>query len=84
MLPGGLVATEASMVFVLVEVFSAAARSAAVTAVLVVRICTLWFAVLVGVAALGLVKRHLGRRDFQQAVRSVLGKEEGRESTSDA
>lgn len=81
MLPGGLVATEASMVFVLVEVFCAATRPAAVTAVLVVRICTLWFAVLVGLAALGLVKRHLGRRDFQQAVRSVLGKD-GEEATS--
>jgi glycosyltransferase 2 family protein len=75
MLPGGLVATEASMVFVLVEVFGAATRPAAVTAVLVVRICTLWFAVLVGVAALGMVKRHLGKRDFSLAVRSVLGSE---------
>jgi uncharacterized membrane protein YbhN (UPF0104 family) len=60
---------------VLVEVFGAATRPAAVTAVLVVRICTLWFAVLVGVAALGMVKRHLGKRDFSLAVRSVLGSE---------
>jgi len=58
MLPGGLVATEASMVFVLVEVLKAASRPAAVTAVLIVRICTLWFAVFVGVIALaGINKR---------------------------
>ncbi len=60
MLPGGLVATEASMVFVLVEVFKQATRPAAVTAVLVVRICTLWFAVLVGVIALALFRRRHG------------------------
>lgn len=59
MLPGGLIATEASMVFVLVEIFAAATRAAAVTAVLVVRICTLWFAVLVGVLALGRLRRRL-------------------------
>ena len=60
------------MVFVLVEVFGAASRSAAVTAVLVVRICTLWFAVLVGVGALGLLKHHLGKQGFGQVVRSAL------------
>ncbi|MBM4356344.1 MAG: flippase-like domain-containing protein [Deltaproteobacteria bacterium] len=60
MLPGGLVATEASMVFVLVELFRQATRPAAVTAVLVVRICTLWFAVLVGVVALALFRRRFG------------------------
>jgi len=59
MLPGGLIATEASMVFVLVEVFAAATRAAAVTAVLIVRICTLWFAVLVGVLALAWLRRRL-------------------------
>jgi len=61
MLPGGLVATEASMVFVLVEVFRQATRPAAVTAVLVVRICTLWFAVLVGFVALAVFRRRYGQ-----------------------
>ncbi len=75
MLPGGLVATEASMVFVLVEVFGAATRPAAVTAVLVVRLCTLWFAVAVGLVALGMVKRHLGLRDFGQAMGRALGQD---------
>lgn len=83
MLPGGLVATEASMVFVLVELFAAATRSAAVTAVLVVRICTLWFAVLVGIGALGLLKHHLGRRSFGEAVRSALLAGADGDSTSD-
>jgi uncharacterized protein (TIRG00374 family) len=60
MLPGGLVATEASMVFLVAELFKAATRPAAVTAVLVVRLCTLWFAVLVGIVALAGAKRRLG------------------------
>lgn len=60
MLPGGLVATEAGMVFVLVEVFHAALRSQAVTAVLVIRICTLWFAVLIGAVALAGLRRQIG------------------------
>ena len=59
MLPGGLVATEASMVFMLVEFFAACSRAEAVTSVLVVRLCTLWFAVLVGLAALWLTKAAL-------------------------
>lgn len=60
MLPGGLVATEASMVFMLVEFFAACGRAAAVTSVLIVRLCTLWFAVLVGLVALWLVRTRLG------------------------
>jgi len=66
MLPGGLIATEASMVFVLVEVFHQATRSAAVTAVLVVRFCTLWFAVLVGLAALALFRRRYGFSELRR------------------
>jgi glycosyltransferase 2 family protein len=62
MLPGGLVATEASMVFLLAELFSAAGPSAAVTSVLIIRLCTLWFAVLVGLAGLGLVRRELAKK----------------------
>jgi uncharacterized protein (TIRG00374 family) len=57
MLPGGLVATEASMVFVLVEVFRGCTRPAAVASVLVVRLCTLWFAVLLGLVALWDLRR---------------------------
>lgn len=56
MLPGGLVATEAGMVFLLAEFFRAASPAQAVTAVLIVRLCTLWFAVAVGFVALALGK----------------------------
>lgn len=50
MLPGGLGATEGSMTGLLV--FTGVATPVAVAATLIIRICTLWFAVLVGIAAL--------------------------------
>ena len=62
MLPGGLVATEASMVFLLAGFFAVAAPSPAVTSVLIIRLCTLWFAVLVGLVGLGLVRRELAHK----------------------
>jgi uncharacterized protein (TIRG00374 family) len=51
MLPGGLGATEGSMALLLQEIVGVA-REAAVAATLIVRLCTLWFAVLLGVIAL--------------------------------
>lgn len=51
MLPGGLGATEGGMALLLQQIVSAA-REEAVAATLVVRLCTLWFAVLLGVLAL--------------------------------
>lgn len=51
MLPGGLGATEGSMTLLLQEIVGVA-REAAVAATLIVRLCTLWFAVLLGVIAL--------------------------------
>jgi uncharacterized protein (TIRG00374 family) len=62
MLPGGLVATEAGMVAMVVELFRAAPREAGVTAVLVVRLATLWFAVAVGLLALGWMRGRLAAR----------------------
>lgn len=57
MLPGGLVATEASMVGLLERVLGCCSASQAITAVLVVRLCTLWFSVVVGAIALRTVQR---------------------------
>ncbi len=51
MLPGGLGATEGGMAFLLEQIVHVA-REAAVAATLIVRLCTLWFAVLLGVLAL--------------------------------
>ncbi len=55
MLPGGLFATEGSMVGLLQEVFAVVPDPAlAAGATILVRLCTLWFAVLVGAAAYAL------------------------------
>lgn len=51
MLPGGLGATEGSMALLLQQIVGVA-REASVAATLIVRLCTLWFAVLLGVIAL--------------------------------
>ncbi len=51
MLPGGLGATEGGMALLLQQIV-AVAREEAVASTLIVRLCTLWFAVLLGVIAL--------------------------------
>ncbi len=51
MLPGGLGATEGGMALLLQQIV-ALVREQAVAATLIVRLCTLWFAVLLGVIAL--------------------------------
>ncbi len=61
LLPGGLGATEGGMAFLL-EQITALARESAVAATLIVRVCTLWFAVLLGliaVMALGIPQLEL-------------------------
>ncbi len=63
MLPGGLGVAEASvtgMLLLLVEDGSMT-RSVAVAATLLIRFATLWFAVILGVAALGLLQRRVAR-----------------------
>lgn len=58
MLPGGLFATEGSMVGLLQEVFRVIpAKAVASAATLLIRFCTLWFAVLVGAVAFALYRR---------------------------
>ncbi|MBI5300775.1 MAG: flippase-like domain-containing protein [Chloroflexi bacterium] len=54
MTPGGLGATEGGMALLLEQIV-AIARESAVAATLIVRLCTLWFAVLLGVIALLLI-----------------------------
>lgn len=55
MLPGGIGATEGSMTGLLVMMDIP--KHSAVVATLIIRICTLWFAVLVGVLALVLSRK---------------------------
>lgn len=59
MLPGGLVATEASMVLLLTEVLDLTTMPVAVAATLLVRLCTLWFATFLGA---GVLLGHPGTR----------------------
>ena len=57
-LPGGLGVTEAGMLALLGELATGCGRSVAAAATFVTRLCTLWFAVLVGLAALLLFARQ--------------------------
>lgn len=60
MLPGGLIATEGSMIALLTTVFRVTdSVPAATAATLIARFCTLWFAVIVGFVALGVLRRSL-------------------------
>jgi len=56
-LPGGLLVTEASMTLLLVEWARGLDRPAAVAATIVTRLCTLWFAVVLGLIAFLVLRR---------------------------
>jgi uncharacterized protein (TIRG00374 family) len=57
-LPGGLGVTEAGMLAMLEQLATGCNRSVAAAATFVTRLCTLWFAVLVGIAALLIFARR--------------------------
>lgn len=57
-LPGGLLVTEASMVVLLVRKAEGLDKPAAVAATLLVRLCTLWFAVIIGFIALAIFRKR--------------------------
>ena len=57
-LPGGLGVTEAGMLAMLAELATGCNRSVAAAATFVTRLCTLWFAVLVGIVALLIFARQ--------------------------
>lgn len=61
-LPGGLGASEVSSVGLLIALVGVSA-SAATTATIVIRFCTLWFGVLLGVIALAWLGRRTGTED---------------------
>jgi uncharacterized protein (TIRG00374 family) len=56
-LPGGLLVTEGAMIFLLVSRATGLDQAGAVAATLVTRLCTLWFAVILGLGALLLLRR---------------------------
>ena len=57
-LPGGLIVTEAAMVLLLVEASSGFDQATAIGATILIRLATLWFAVLLGGGALVLLRRR--------------------------
>jgi uncharacterized membrane protein YbhN (UPF0104 family) len=60
-LPGGLVVTEASMALLLVHSAHGLDKPAAIAATFLTRLCTLWFAVLLGLVALVWLRRGQGK-----------------------
>ncbi|MDX9999729.1 MAG: lysylphosphatidylglycerol synthase transmembrane domain-containing protein [Polyangia bacterium] len=59
-LPGGLGVTEGSMTLLLLRSASGLGRSGAVAATVLIRLCTLWFGVVLGFAALGIIRLRSG------------------------
>ncbi|MDE2938095.1 MAG: lysylphosphatidylglycerol synthase transmembrane domain-containing protein [Chloroflexota bacterium] len=66
-LPGGLLGTEGAMVAILQQI--GAERDVAAAGTLIVRVATLWFAVVVGLGALGILHWILPVRDVNGPVR---------------
>jgi len=58
--PGGLLVQEGGMVAMLIALCPGTGEDVATAATFVTRVCTLWFAVLVGVAALLTLRRRVG------------------------
>ncbi len=63
MLPGGLGVTEGSLTFLLIQ--KGSPKEIAVTSTFIVRIVTLWFAVLVGVISVTIYQRRFGKMDLE-------------------
>ena len=62
-LPGGLLVTEAGMTLLLVRVAGGVDEATAVAATILTRLATLWFAVMLGVIALAMLRRALPDAD---------------------
>jgi uncharacterized protein (TIRG00374 family) len=63
-LPGGLLVTEATMALLLVESSRGVDEPTALAATILIRLATLWFAVLIGVVSLALLRRKSGLADL--------------------
>jgi uncharacterized protein (TIRG00374 family) len=62
-LPGGLVVTEAAMTLLLVQAARGVDEPTAVAATLLIRLSTLWFAVVIGLIALTALRRGSSKAD---------------------
>ena len=64
MLPGGLGVTEGSLTFMLMK--KGVARDLAVTSTFLVRVVTLWFAVLIGVISVSIYQKRFGNNSIEK------------------
>lgn len=64
MLPGGLGATEGSLTFMLIQ--KGAAKDVAVASTFIVRVVTLWFAILVGIISVLFYQKRFGKLSLQE------------------
>lgn len=67
MLPGGLAAAEGSLAGLLLLLHVTHDPSVAAAATLIIRFCTLWLGVVVGLVGLALVARQIGERELARA-----------------
>ena len=74
-LPGGLLVTEAAMTLLLVEAARGVDEPTAVAATLLIRLATLWFAVIIGLVALTALRRGSGKAD--QALSAASSEADG-------
>jgi len=65
MLPGGLGITEGSLTFLLIE--RGVANEIAVTTTFLVRVVTLWFAVLIGIVSVSLYQKRFGKISIESS-----------------
>lgn len=59
LLPGGLGVTEGGMTLLLIRTSEGVTRSAAAAITILIRLCTLWFGVMVGLVALAIFRRRI-------------------------
>lgn len=78
-LPGGLLVTEATMALLLVESSRGVDEPTALAATILIRLATLWFAVLIGVVTLALLRRTSSLAD--QALEAVSNEPRGAAAT---
>lgn len=77
-LPGGLLVTEATMALLLVESSRGVDEPTALAATILIRLATLWFAVLIGVVALTLLRRKSSQADRALAAAASESESESR------
>lgn len=69
MLPGGLGATEGSITFLMID--NGVPKDLSVISTFLIRVATLWFAILVGVVSLSLYQKRIGKIDINNNLQEL-------------